>query len=150
MTPLLAIDPGASGGFALIDRDGVTHAEPMPDGMTAQADRLREFLIEYCGLVAVIEKTGTVRPTDAKPAAAKFARHVGNLEAILYTLGIPTTDVAPGVWQRALGQLPKDKGTRKRRIKELMARLHPSLTVTLKVADALGILSWAQDKKIPT
>jgi hypothetical protein len=43
MTPFLAIDPGASGGLAWRDADGIVHAEPMPDGMTAQVDRLRSL-----------------------------------------------------------------------------------------------------------
>ena len=148
MKPLLAIDPGASGGLAWTDAEGITHAEKMPEGMTAQADRLRALAVEHTKLVAVMEKTGTARPTDAKPAAAKFARHVGNLEAILYTLGIPTTEVAPGVWQRFLGEFPKDKPDRKRAIRELMARRFPALSVTLKTADALGILTWATERGI--
>ena len=57
-------------------------------------------------------------PGNSGPAAATFARHCGHLEAILYVLGIPTEQVAPGVWQRSLGELPKDKPERKRAIRE--------------------------------
>jgi hypothetical protein len=147
--PTIAIDPGAAGGIAWVDRDGETHCEPMAVGMSAQADRLHSLAAELPCLVAVMEKTGTYVPGNAGPATATFARHVGNLEAILYVLGIPTEQVAPSVWQRALGPLPKDKGQRKRAIRELMARRFPHLTVTLKTADALGILSWASVKKFP-
>jgi hypothetical protein len=147
MKPIIGIDPGVSGGLAWIDTEGITHAEPMPDGMTAQADRLRALAAELPCLVAVIEKTGSYMPGNSGPAAATFARHCGHLEAILYVLEIPAEQVAPGVWQRALGELPKDKPERKRAIRELMARRFPALSITLKTADALGLLSWAMEKR---
>jgi len=75
-------------------------------------------------------------------AVTKFARHCGQIEAALYALGVSFEDVAPGVWMRSMGKLPKDKGARKRAIRELMARRYPHLKVTLKTADALGILTW--------
>ena len=147
----IAIDPGAAGGIAWNDEDGTARAIPMPGGMAAQVDALRSLWFEVSGngsiAVAVIEKTGTYMPGNSGPAAATFARHCGHLEAALYTLGIPTEQVAPGVWQRALGTLPKDKGERKRAIKEHMARRYPHLTVTLATADALAILTWAAKKE---
>lgn len=143
MKPLLAIDPGTSGGFAWIDKTGAVHAEPMPEGMTAQADALRALSAELPALSAVVEKVGCYRPGNSGPAAATFARHCGHLDAIFYLLGIPTTAVAPGVWQRCCGSLPKDKAARKRSIKEQMARRYPGVSVTLKTADALGMLTWA-------
>ena len=77
----------------------------------------------------------------------KFARHCGHLEAALYTLGVPRRDVAPGVWMKCLGTLPKDKPQRKRAIREAMAVRHQHLAVTLATADALGILEWAVQTK---
>lgn len=145
---ILAIDPGASGGIAWTDGT-VTQVANMPEGMTAQADMLRGLKANNPGMVAVMEKTGTYMPGNSGPAAATFARHCGHLEAILYCLGIPVEQIAPGVWQKALGALPKEKPERKRAIKELMARRYPTQTVTLKTADALGILTWAiqRDRK---
>ena len=142
MTPLLAIDPGASGGLAWTDREGVVHAEAMPDGMTAIVDRLRALVAELPGLCAIVEKVGYWMPGDHPNSAAKFARHCGQIEAALYALGIPFYAVAPQVWMKTLGTLPKGKQERKRAIRELMARRFPSLAVTLATADALGILTW--------
>jgi hypothetical protein len=147
MKPTIAIDPGASGGLAWTDPDGITHAKAMPGTMTEQADRLRALAAELPGAVAVMEKTGGYRPGNSGPAAATFARHCGHLEAILYMAGIPTQQVASGVWQKALGSLPADKPERKRAIRELMARRFPALTVTLKTADALAVLCWAIAKR---
>ena len=140
MKPLLAIDPGASGGLAWRDADGIVHAEPMPDGMTAQVDFLRSLAAGLPGLTAIMEKVGTYVPGNHVGSACTFARHCGHLEAALYALGIPFTEVAPGVWMKKLGTLPKDKAERKRAIRELMARRFPALEVTLKTADALGML----------
>lgn len=145
--PLLAIDPGAAGGLAWTDADGIPHAEPMPAGMTAQADRLRALAAELPGAEAVVEKVGSYMPGNSGPAAATFARHCGHLDAILYMAGLPAEAVAPGVWMKSLGELPREKADRKRAIRELMARRFPALTVTLKTADALGILTWAAGRR---
>ena len=146
MRCVIAIDPGASGGLAWVDGDGVVGAECMPDGMTAVVDRLRAMSCELTGCAAVVEKVGHWVPGDHPNAATKFARHCGNVEAALYGLGIPFRDVAPGVWMRSLGKLPSEKAARKRAIRELMARRYPHLAVTLKTADALGILTWEMER----
>jgi hypothetical protein len=141
---LLAIDPGADGGWAWIDQDGIVQSERMPEGMTAQVDRLRELAAGSPGLVCTIEKVGGYMPGNSGPAAATFARHCGHLEAMLYALSVPVFQVAPQKWQKALGTWPKEKQDRKRAIREEMQRRHPHLRVTLKTADALGILEWAR------
>lgn len=143
---ILTIDPGASGGIAWTD-DGVIRAVPMPEGMSAQADMIRTIRAEHPGIRGVVEKVGTYVPGNSGPAAATFARHCGHLDAILYCYGIPTEQVAPTVWMKSLGVLPKDKQERKRAIKEAMARRYPHLVVTLKTADALGMLTWAMGRK---
>ena len=142
MTPILAIDPGADGGLALLCAEGIVSAWKMPDGMTAQVDGLRELSANHRGLRCVLERVGGYMPGNSGPGAAKFARHCGNLEAALYALGIPTAQVAPKAWQKGMN-LPSEKPLRKRAIKEQMAAMYPHLAVTLATADALGILSWA-------
>lgn len=146
---IITIDPGASGGVAWIETDGYSRAAKMPDGMSTQADFLRKLsMIEGTGNTkAILEKVGTYVPGNSGPAAATFARHCGHLEAILYCLGLPVHQVTPGVWMKSLGVLPKDKQERKRAIKEMMARLHPHLAVTLSTADALGMLYWYQYRR---
>lgn len=146
MKRILAIDPGASGGLALYDGESV-YAYPMPDGMTAQGDLIRTIRAEFPGISCIMERVGGYVPGNSGPAAATFARHCGHLEALLYAYGIPTEQVAPQVWMKSLGTLPKDKKERKTAIKEAMARRYPTLTVTLKTSDALGMLTWAMGRK---
>ncbi len=140
---IIAIDPGAGGGIAWTE-DGTVKAEPMPKGMTEQVDFLRGLAAELPGAGAVIERVGGYMPGNSGPAAVKFARHCGHIEAACYALSIPATQVAPQTWMKGLGTWPKDKKERKRAIKETMARLYPHLAVTLKTADALGILTFAR------
>ena len=147
----IAIDPGASGGIAWFDSDGIAQAIPMPDGMTAQIDALREILAGCPNASASIEKVGGYMPGNAGPGAVKFARHCGHLESALYCMGVPVEQVLPRKWQAALGALPTGmdaatKRVRKNAIKEAMARAYPHLRVTLKTADALGILTWEATK----
>lgn len=144
MKRILAIDPGASGGMAWTDGDGQVVIEPMPYSMTEQIDLLRSVVASHPGIRAVLEKVGTYRPGNSGPAAATFARHCGHLEAALYCMGAPTTQVTPKKWQAHLGTMPDDKPERKRFIRDLMARRYPSLSITLKTADALGLFTYAQ------
>lgn len=143
MKPILAIDPGASGGIAVRSADCTITAQPMPDGMTAQIDALRETVAQHPGITAIVERVGYWMPGDHPNSACKFARHCGQLEAALYTLGIPIRQVLPRKWMETVcGTLPKDKTQRKRAIKEEMQRRHPHLTVTLATADAIGLLEY--------
>jgi hypothetical protein len=138
---LIAVDPGASGGFAYVDPDSkeVT-AVPMPEGMTEQIDFLRSMsALGFTGVI--IENVGYHMPGNSATASVKFSRHVGHLEAACYAFGMPVTYVAPQTWMKKLGAWSKDKKKRKAEIKEAMARKYPHLTVTLKTADALGILT---------
>jgi len=146
MNPILCIDPGASGGLAIFDTYNDVAAWSMPEGMTAQIDAIRAASAENPNLTAVIEKVGFHRPGNSAVATAKFARHCGHLEAALYSVGVPFEEVAPRVWMKALGALPADKTARKNAIKEQVARRFPHLDVTLKTADALGMLVWAMQR----
>ncbi len=143
---MIAIDPGANGGIAWRDEGGAVRAERMPEGMTAQADFLRGLAAILRDPRACVERVGTYVKGNAVGSACKFARHCGHLEAVLYCCGVPVVATpAPQTWQRVLGALPKDKAERKRAIRELMARRHPDLSVTLATADALALLAWAED-----
>jgi hypothetical protein len=143
MKQTLCIDPGAEGGMAILALDGIVEAVAMPEGMTGQIDAIRNVAVANPGIVAIIEKVGFHRPGNSAVLTAKFARHCGHLEAAVYSAGIPFEEVSPNVWMKALGALPADKTARKNAIKEIAARRFPHLTVTLKTADALGMMIWA-------
>ena len=160
---MMAIDPGASGGIAWRDRDGIVQAAAMPEGMTATVDLLRWLADEMPTLRVTVEKVGTYVSGNSGPSAATFAAHCGGLRWALYALGIPQErEPTAHTWQKWLGvpvepPLPKDmdpkarraelaarKRRRKAYVQEAMQKAHPHLRVTLKTADALGILAYAE------
>jgi hypothetical protein len=145
MKAIVCIDPGASGAIAWRDGEGNVYATNMPPTYTEIADLLGQFRLTLKNPRCVIEKVGAYMPGNSGPAAAKFARHCGHLEQACYCLGLPTTQVPPQKWMKKLGALPKDKKDRKNKIKEMMAARYPHLSVTLKNADALGILTTELD-----
>ena len=147
MRTLIAVDPGAGGGIAWLDEEGNVDCVPMPDGMASIVDEIRSIHALTRIDLAIVERTGGYRPGNSGPASVKFARHCGWLEASLYAMRVSTEQVAPSVWQKALGTWPKDKMERKRAIRDEMARRFPGLSVTLKTADALGILVWGMGRK---
>jgi len=143
---LICIDPGASGAFCYYDQDEIVRAENMPQTMPEIADRLRELSVQHPDIRCVMEKVGFHVAGNNASASAKFARHCGNLEAILYVLGIPTEQVTPQKWMKRLGSLPREKTARKNKIKEIVATRFPHIRATLKNSDALGILITEIDK----
>lgn len=144
MKPVIAIDPGASGAFAFRDESGRVWTEKMPDTPRDIFDLLDATTH---GATAYMERVGGYMPGNSGPAAAKFARHCGHLDMALIASGTPYQTVAPQVWMRALGALPKDKAARKNAIKAAMQARYPGLKVTLGNADALGILTWAAERE---
>lgn len=148
--------------------EGVIEAEAMPEGLTAQADLIQTLRVRGEIDSAIMENVGGYMPGNAGPGAVTFARHVGNLEGILYALGIPQRKpVAPQTWQKHYGfSVTKhlspmykclENGTKekqqmraaasrahKREIREQMQRCCPHLSVTLNTADALAILGYAE------
>ena len=141
---ILTIDPGLSGGIAWRDTEYDILTCSMPEGLAEIVDKLRSIQNENPGITAVIEKTGTYMPGNSGPGAVTFARHCGHIEAILYTLGIPTIQVTPQKWMKCIGALPKEKKERKNAIKEWVARRHPDIKVTLKTSDALALLECVE------
>jgi len=152
----MAIDPGASGGIAWRQPNGVIRAITMPPGMTAIHALFKSILMENLGLECYIEQVGAHFPGNRASASVKFGRHVGNLEAVLYCLGIPVRKpVAPVVWMKMFRPLPTgmaapQKLARKRAILEKVSRMFPQCKVSLRTADALGILAWALGMPAPT
>ena len=94
-------------------------------------------------LKVYIEKVGTYVPGNSGPAAAKFARHCGHIEALLYAFQLDAIEVTANKWMKGIGTWPKDKAQRKRAIKEAMQKRYARCKVTLATSDALGILTYA-------
>src|SRR5678816_4934722 len=103
----LGIDPGQSGGIAILDRDGrIVHVEKMPETERDTVNLLEEFAprIEF----AVIEK---VTPMPMGPngerrqgfaSTWKFGQHYGFLRGVLVALKLRFDQVRPQEWQASM------------------------------------------------
>lgn len=149
MKNILAIDPGASGGFAWY-LDGATSTNKMPDTegdvidylRSAKAHGIQEAIIEEVGGFA-----GKAQPGSAM---FKFGRGVGFLHGALLAFGFRVTTVRPQLWQKhfSLGTAKScaSKTEWKNKLKSEAQRRFPQCSVTLSTADALLILDYANSQ----
>lgn len=152
---VIGIDPGLSGGIAVLDMDGsVVEVRKMPE--TPQD--ILESLRRYCGttifsneVVCYLEKVGLGMPGQSSKATATFSRHNGHLEMALLALGIRTNDVTPNKWEKFY-QLGRSTGFGKtewkNRLKSKAQQLFPKERVTLSVCDALLIAEYGRKQEL--
>lgn len=140
---ILGLDPGASGGIALLTEDAAA-VWKMPD---TEADILEVLkgVADHRPIHAYLERTHSM-PRQGVASTFKYGMNYGLLRAYLFALGIPYETVTPAVWQRALGCLSKgDKNVTKRKAQELF----PQLQITHATADALLIAEYGRRKANP-
>jgi hypothetical protein len=156
----IAIDPGAGGGMAAQMDDNPVVVYKMPDTPKDIYDLLVTLVYHPCIIPSKVKcrvvmesiSMGLFAPGGEDAAKAKMVamfklhRHCGQLEGFLLSLGTPFESVSPQKWMKSLGPMPKDTAKRKNHIKDMMQRRHPHIKVTLWNADALGILTWAQER----
>ena len=117
MKVLIAIDPGASGGFAFQNSDGSVTACRMHDTVRMIADNLRfalcanslttpkpEYVEAYVELVS-----GNVGKMQPGSRMFTFGENFGVIQGLLEGLGIKYTLVRPQTWIGALGLGTKEK-----------------------------------------
>lgn len=124
MTRILGIDPGKSGGLALIDTEALTIAvTDMPveaatkgrklASTTGLSDAFAACAADYLFL----EEVG-VRPDEGAVGAFSFGRGFGRLEGIGAGFGLSVWLVRPQVWKAAT-HTPADKSQAVTRAKQL-------------------------------
>lgn len=158
----LGIDPGGSGGLALISEKGkFVDFEPMP----ATCRELLEVLVafrEKAGAVYTAADTGAILPANPpvlrgllekiqpQPASSRqgawsakgsssFFRNIGHLEMALEVVRIPYDELRAQEWQPIVGlHYAKGEKRNKNRSKEIVDRVFPTLdNITHASADAL-------------
>lgn len=150
---LIAIDPGASGGIAIIELDGTITAVPMP----ATERDLYELLIRTTersfSTVAFVEAVHS-SPQMGVVSAFKFGQSVGAIRMACLASDIRVEYVSPQKWQKELGLLSKGRGlgqgdtAKKNRNKAKCQELFPGIKVTHKIADALLIAEFGRRQKL--
>jgi hypothetical protein len=152
MHTLIAIDPGASGGFA-IQSSGKPILYDMPKTDVDKLDLIESAKkgasMEGHALAIVMEKVNGFMGKD-RPGSRMFTfgMGIGYLRGIICALHIPVHWVPPTAWQKdlKLGNSKQfaSKTEWKNHLRDKAAELYPEVRPTLKTADALLILHWAR------
>src|SRR6266481_2586788 len=96
---LMGIDPGASGGIALIDRAGtLTEAIPMPKTVKDIADFIEGWQLDIA--FALLESVHSF-PKQGVSSSFNFGMNFGMLKMAL--VHVPHEEIQPSVWQREFG-----------------------------------------------
>ena len=146
---IIAIDPGKAGGIAYTLKEGETHSVPMPETSGDVLELLRTIRAicgpkTECYLEACIRYVAGNAQTGS--SAIVYGRNYGFLEGCIQAIGMRLHVVRPQEWIKKLGLGTKGKMSNrewKNKLKSEAQRLFPTQTVTLKTADALLILEYA-------
>jgi Holliday junction resolvasome RuvABC endonuclease subunit len=147
----IGIDPGASGGIAWVDSEGIARAQKMPDTLQdlwGLIDTITKGFSHSpdgnAGLYKAYLEQVFSSPQMGVKSAFTFGNGFGHLEMALTAAGIPFERVRPQVWQKVMGCMTGgDKNVSKRRAQELFPALQP----THATADALLIAEYGRRVK---
>lgn len=152
MAVFLGVDPGKSGGLAVILHDGAVNTYKMPDdepGVWKLVGLVTDGRLDH--LRAMIEKVqGFIGHAQPGAAMFKFGMGYGGLRMAMIGHGVSFSETAPVVWQRRLGipaRTPKEsKGEYKKRLCLFARQLFPKYTnrITLATCDALLLAEYAK------
>jgi len=145
---IIAIDPGANGGITVfsVDKNKVIEVRKMLD---SPLDILNFLKMYKNNSRCYLEKVQGM-PGQSGPGSFNFGRGFGWLQMSLLALKIPTIEVTPQVWQKALQLGVKGKMTDtqwKNKLKSKAQQIFPHLTITLALSDSLLISEYARIKE---
>lgn len=139
----IGIDPGQSGGAALLDAEG-RYVDAFKFKNITDHDIANAFR-EWATLenvTCLIEKVHAM-PRQGVTSMFNFGRNFGFLVGCLTCLAIPFDYVTPNQWQRALHcQTKGDKNVTKSKAQ----RIFPTIKITHAVADALLIAVYCRNQ----
>ena len=144
----IGIDPGKSGGIAMITKDRI-EVKKCPETVRDMAFVFALMLHDTPPLhvLVMIEKVWA-RPHDGRSSVFTFAGNYGQWQGIVASHDINLHYVTPQVWMKALGCPPKlKKQDRKNYLKELAKKKYPKLSkkMTLATSDAMLIADYSKN-----
>jgi hypothetical protein len=142
MKTYLAIDPGASGGYAVLKENGEFEAHPLPS--LTYAELQAATFGDYTVIIEDVPKfVGRMIPSSATATLHfGFGYLCGHFEARLMRV----IKVPPQTWQKTIGIGKKgdlSSAQWKRKLRDEAQRRHPELKATLQTADAILLLDHA-------
>jgi crossover junction endodeoxyribonuclease RuvC len=139
----LGLDPGQSGGLALIAPDGqIVKAIKMPETEKEIYEAIASVWTEV--EFAYIEQVAS-RPGQGVASMFKFGMGYGGLRMALVACRIPFEAIRPQVWQSRMGVPPRGNKTKtehKNELKGMAQRLWPDASITLATCDALVLAEY--------
>jgi len=149
VTSVIGLDPGVTGGVALLPEGCGAEVYPMPGGPLELYTLLRGFVAKHgvrgTGFVVWSEKA-FLMPSNGAKANFAVGRSAGLIQMACAALGLPLYEVAPNTWRPAMVGRGKDKEASR-----LLAIQHyPHLADRLKfknshgLAEALLIAEWGK------
>ncbi|MCK9245234.1 MAG: hypothetical protein M0R74_15470 [Dehalococcoidia bacterium] len=146
MNYFVGIDPGQSGGLAILTSTEIVNVIKFKDQTPADISDIFEYLLSYdtCAMFAFIEKVHAM-PKQGVTSTFKFGVSYGFLQGMLVAHKIPYDFVTPQKWQKELGCMSKgDKNITKQKAQQL----YPKMKITHAIADAILIAEYCRRTKI--
>ena len=144
----VGIDPGASGGIAMINNNKCTAWKYPKDDIRELKNifKIIKSTNRVNNIICYIENVHAF-PTDARSRAFAFGRNFGIWLGMLTALSLLYNKVTPSTWQKHFGPFPKEKKDRKNRIKEIAQEVFPDTNkITLATSDAILIALYAKEE----
>ena len=145
----IGIDPGASGGIAVIDEKGIMMAYKCPKSSDEMS-----LLFQMCigstsaANIKLLMERVWARPTNAVRAAFSYGVNYGQWLGIVATHEVEMNTAIPVEWIKWVG-CPKalKRDVRKRWLKEKAGELYPNVNkLTLATSDAILITHFAKEE----
>ena len=148
---IIGIDPGKSGGMALVDADGDAKTFAFAKGTerdTWQWLRDADIDIECCYLEKVHAMRGKDGRKQGVTSAFAFGQSYEFLRGCVIATGISFEEVNPQQWQKSFGLIRTSKAEtitqKKNRHKAKAQQLFPGIKITHAIADALLIAEYGR------
>ena len=141
MNCIMGIDPGKSGGVALLTPDGsLVYVEKFNNKTLTDLIEVFQTMVYQYNCFCYIENVHAM-PKQGVVSVFKFGQNYGSLLTFLTCFKIPYEKVTPAKWQRALGCLSGgDKNVTKAKAQELF----PGFKITHAIADSLLIAEYGR------
>jgi len=147
---ILGIDPGLSGGLAILNGSEIELLETIPteskNGFIKRqvdAQKLSSILRVYPDLICYLEGVAS-RPGQGVASVFSFGDTYGCIRGVLGALNIPTYTIAPQTWKKSLKISSKDDSLKASK------DLFPSVKFKKKdhnIAEALLIAYYGQEER---
>ena len=161
MTFFLGIDPGQTGGLALIRGTHLVWLEACPATIKGRYNALTNVTHtaatglwgarrpqDDVAVMCAIEHVHTM-PKQGIVSAGKFMMNYGVWLMGLAAVGIPYQQITPQKWMKHFGAMPKEKKARKHHLLHLAQQRFPDATIKLPLADAVMLAVYAQEVMTP-